>query len=113
MDINELTYKSLKNYYSVLRKTGNLKCSEVYKLLTLTFINDLFDDEYSWYILEDDYHFLIDLVHRLSKSSCIIPNVDNIRNIEPIKNYREDMPTRVSEDNIIKLTQNDRIRVLS
>lgn len=113
MDINELTYKSLKNYYSVLRKTGNLKCSEVHKLLTLTFIDDLFDDQYSWYIEPEDYSFLISLVHHLARTSCIIPNVDNIRLLEPIKNYREDIPTRVSEDNIIRLSQSDRIRVLS
>lgn len=104
MDINELTLRSLKNYYAILKRTGTLNNSQVMKLLVLVFISDLFD-EYSWYIEEKEYSFLTGIVECLAKSTCIIPFNILPKDTEPIKNFIEDIPIRISEQDVIHLVK--------
>ena len=111
MDINELTLTSLQNYYKILKNTGYLENSQVYKLLLLTYIADLFDNSTSWYITEEDYILLTSIVDCLSKDTCIIPFNILPKHTEPINNYLEDTPTRISEDDIIRLSQDDVLRL--
>lgn len=111
MDINELTLESLKRYFQVLKRTGNVDGSQVNKLLVLSFIDELLHDEYSWFITEDDYAILTNLINCISKSSCIVPYNNVAIHTEPIKNYLEDTPTRVSENVIIRLATEDVLRL--
>ena len=111
MDINELTLISIKNYYKVLKSSGFLSYNQVYQLLLLSFIDDLFQDDFSWYITEEDYTLLTSVVDCLSKGTCIIPFNILPKHTEPINNYLEDTPTRISEDDIIRLSQDDVLRL--
>ena len=111
MDINELTLISIKNYYKVLKSKGSLDYNQVYQLLLLSFIDDLFQDDFSWYITEEDYALLTNIITRISKCSCIVPYIKTAIHVEPIKNYLEDIPIRISEKDIIKLTEADILRL--
>lgn len=111
MDIKELTLESIKNYYKVLTKMGTIGDDQLYKLLLVVFIDDLFQEDFSWFITEDNYAMLTEIVNCISRSTCIVPN--NIRPIHtyPISNYLEDTPTRISEDSIIRLAESDVIKL--
>lgn len=111
MDINELTLISIKNYYKVLKSKGSLDYNQVYQLLLLSFIDDLFQDDFSWYITEEDYAMLTNIITCISKNSCIVPYSKTAVHTEPIKNYLEDIPIRISEKDIIKLTEADIFRL--
>ena len=111
MDINELTLISIKNYYKVLKSKGFLDYNQVYQLLLLSFIDDLFQDDFSCYITEEDYAMLTNIITCISKNSCIVPHSKTAVHVEPIKNYLEDIPIRISEKDIIKLTEADIFRL--
>ena len=111
MDINELTLIGIKNYYNVLKSNGFLSYNQVYQLLLLSFIDDLFQDDFSWYITEEDYALLTSIITCISKHSCIVPYIKTAIHVEPIKNYLEDNPIRVSEKDIIKLAEADILRL--
>ena len=111
MDINELTLISIKNYYKVLKSSGFLSYNQVYQLLLLSFIDDLFQDDFSWYITEEDYALLTSIITCISKHSCIVPYIKTAIHVEPIKNYLEDNPIRISEKDIIKLAEADILRL--
>ena len=113
MDINELTFISIKNYYKVLKSRGSLSYNQVYQLLLLSFIDDLFQEDFSWYITEEDYALLTNMITCISKNSCIVPYSKTAIHTEPIKNYLEDTPTRISEKNIIKLGETDVLRLIN
>ena len=111
MDINELTLIGIKNYYKVLKSSGFLSYNQVYQLLLLSFIDDLFQDDFSWYITEENYKLIDNLITCLSKNSSIIPYTKVASHIEPVKNFLEDIPTRVSENNVIRLAEVDVLRL--
>ena len=73
--------------------------------------NDLFQDDFSWYITEEDYALLTSIITCISKHSCIVPYIKTAIHVEPIKNYLEDIPIRISEKDIIKLTEADIFRL--
>ena len=111
MDINQLTLDSINRYYQVLKRTGFIGDQEVYNLFTLSFLDDLFKKDFSWYITEDDYRIMDNLITCLSKNSCIIPYTKIASHTESIKNFLEDIPTRISENNIIRLAEVDVLRL--
>ena len=113
MDINELTLIGIKNYYKVLKSSGFLSYNQVYQLLLLSFIDDLFQDDFSWYITEEDYILLTSIVDCLSKGTCIIPFNILPTHTEPINHYLEATPTRISEKDIIKLGEVDVLRLIN
>lgn len=111
MDINQLTLTSINRYYNILSHTGYLEDSQVNKLLLLVFITELFQDDFSWFMSDDDYSRLMGIIDCISKSTCIVPYTKSAIHIKPVKNYLEDIPSRVSETNIIRLTESDLIRL--
>ena len=111
MDINQLTLDSINRYYQVLKRTGFIGDQEVYKLFILSFLDDLFKEDFSWYITEENYKLIDNLITYLSKSSCIIPYTKVAFHIAPVKNFLEDIPARVSENNVIRLAEVDVLRL--
>lgn len=111
MDIKQLTLNSIQRYYKILAKTGSVDYSQVYKLLLLTFVEELFNDEFSWFITKEDYAKLTSIIECISKNTCIVLWDKTAIHIEPIKNYLEDTPIRISEENIIKLAETDILRL--
>ena len=113
MDINQLTLDSINRYYQVLKRTGFIGDQEIYKLFILSFLDDLFKEDFSWYITEGNYELMDKIITYLSKSSCIIPYTKIALHIEPVKNFLEDAPTRVSENNVIRLAEVDVLRLVN
>ena len=113
MDINQLTLDSINRYHQVLKRTGFIGDHEVYKLFTLSFLDDLFKEDFSWYITEEDYALLTNIITCISKNLCIVPYSKTAIHTEPIKNYLEDTPTRISEKDIIKLGEADILRLIN
>lgn len=113
MDINQLTLDSINRYHQVLKRTGFMGDLEVYKLFTLSFIDDLFKEDFGWYITEETYELIDNLITCLSKNSCIIPYTKVASHTEPIKNFLEDIPIRVSENNVIRLAKVDVLRLVN
>lgn len=113
MDINQLTLDSINRYHRVLKRTGFISDQEIYKLFTLSFLDDLFKEDFSWYITEENYKLMDNLITYLSKNSCIIPYTKVAYHIESVKNFLEDTPTRVSENNVIRLAEVDTLRLVN
>ena len=113
MDINQLTLDSINRYHQVLKRIGFIGDQEIYKLFTLSFLNDLFKEDFSWYITEENYELMDKIITYLSKNSCIIPYTKAASHTEPIKNFLEDISIRVSENNVIRLAEVDILRLVN
>ena len=113
MDINQLTLDSINRYHRILKRTGFIGDQEIYKLFILSFLDDLFKEDFSWYITEENYKLMDNLITCLSKKSCIIPYIKEASHTEPIKNFLEDVPTRISENNVIRLAEVDILRLVN
>lgn len=105
MDNRVITLKALKNYYQTLRKTGYVPKSDVYALMVLSFITDLCSQEYAWYISQEDYKYLINLLQCLGKQYCLVPFDWESIKTDPVNNYLENIPIKITEDEVIRLGQ--------
>lgn len=70
MDITNYTLNALNNYYSALSHTGYISYDRVYKLIVISFIEDMMCN--SEYIDFDDLDYILKAVQCL-QGDCIIP----------------------------------------
>ena len=111
-ELDELTFQALERYFSVLEKVGYVKQKDVDKLILLTFLYDIVEN-YSYYITEDDYNMINDIIACLYGSSCLIPFAQYQKISEPIDNYILTSPVRISENYSIRHSQQDNTRLVN
>ena len=75
MVLHDKIYNSLNNYFSLLSHTGYKSYSEVYKLLVLSFIEEMISGDIKEYLTEEDYKYISSAMECLY-GSCIIPYPD-------------------------------------
>ena len=76
MVLHDKTYNSLNNYFSLLSRTGYKSYNEVYKLIVLSFIEDIISSDIKEYLTEEDYKYISSVIECLY-GSCIIPYPNN------------------------------------
>lgn len=76
MVLHNKTYDALNNYFSLLSHTGYKSYNEVYKLLVLSFIEEMISGNMKEYITEEDYKYISSMMECLY-GSCMIPYPNN------------------------------------
>ena len=76
MVLHDKIYNSLNNYFSLLSRTGYKSYNEVYKLIVLSFIEDIISSDIKEYLTEEDYKYISSAMECLC-GSCISPQPDN------------------------------------
>lgn len=56
--MEEVLYNSLSRYFERLRQAGYVPYNNVYKLLILSFIREIVDNDYRGYITKDDHPYI-------------------------------------------------------
>lgn len=111
MNSSVVILEALKSYYKVLRKLGHVIDIDVYRLVLITFISDLRKEEYSWYITDEDYEYLLYVLKCLSKQSCFIPYNPECLKTDTVKNFVEDTPIKITESEVIRFSMNDILKL--
>lgn len=70
--MKELLYNTLNNYFKTLSYTGYLKDVTVFKILIIQFIQELFVNEFKYYITKEDTALMKELLYQFIGSSCEI-----------------------------------------
>lgn len=80
--MNNFVFNVLERYFINLTNTGYRKNSDVKKVLLLSHINKLLNNNFRGFITEDDYKKIERALYCLYGSSCLIPypNYYNIKN---------------------------------
>lgn len=110
--LDNILQESLHRYFTVLEKTGYIKDSDVNKVLFLSFIQE-FLDEYNYYITEDDYNTIDKIINCMSGVSCLIPYKQFKELSIPMVNYVYNIPVRITEDDILKHTESEELRLVN
>lgn len=103
MELTHDVLKAIDNYYDVLENTGYIPYSQVYKLLVLSFIEEMLTEEMSEFISEKDYRSISKYLDCLY-GTCLIPYRQYLKGIavptgDIIEHYR------VTEDNQLRTTE--------
>lgn len=72
MDLRHEVFNSLDRYFASLTATGYRSYSEVYKLLVMSFIEEILY-RFPGMINEKDYKILSDILEKIYGTSCLIP----------------------------------------
>lgn len=110
-NITKITEKTLTKYFNVLSKLGYKSYNDVNKLLVLSFIEELLTSELSFFITEGDYRSITNAVYCLMGNNCLIslpsyPTWDNL-----IHSTNIDVRYRISEDSILRNTEDKLFRI--
>lgn len=70
--MKELLHNTLNNYFKTLSHTGYLKDATVFKILIIQFIQELFVNEFKYYITKEDTALMKELLYQFIGSSCEI-----------------------------------------
>lgn len=71
--MNNLIHNALSTYFYILKKTGEVKECQSYKLVLLLFIKKLLDTDKQHYYSEEQLQIIKNTLIRLTKSTCFIP----------------------------------------
>lgn len=82
-NLTNIVSQSLINYYDLLSNYGYFKMKEVYKLLVLSYIEDLLTSDLVYKISEEDYRYIMQSVNCLLGTNCLLPM--------PIKKTQDDI----------------------
>lgn len=103
IELEELN--TLNKYFEVLKNTGYYNYKDVKKVVILDFIRELLSDNFSIYITEEDYASIADLLYCLFGSNCLIPYPVFISNLPMIGNNYDDDQLRITENEILRNTE--------
>ena len=119
--IPEQLMQTIDNYYNILEQTGYYNYSSVYKILVLSFIDDLLNTEFNSFISEDDYKLIADILNCFTSSDCLIPysefteytnatnsSVDKNDNPSVLASYSN----RITEDYNLRIAQDSSFRII-
>ena len=100
----------ISEYFKTLGIVGYLNDDETLKILILEFIQDLLSDKYYDFLDQDSYNIIINAVYNLSCGSCIIdtpylPTYDQL-----YQEIKSEFIPRKTENNYIRITENNSIR---
>lgn len=109
-EITRLSLKSVQRYFDVLSKLGYINSPSTDKLLALLFIEELLYT-FNGYISEEDFHYIMKAIYCLSGSTCLIDYPEYINDDEIIHGDRVHYIDRISEDNILRETQDNLLRI--
>lgn len=79
--LTESLYKSLKRYRNTLEKVGYISYEEAKKALIVSYIDDLFSQEWALYITEEDERILNNVIMCIIRQSCLFNDADINYNI--------------------------------
>lgn len=74
--MDEITFEAVNKYFTHLSNVGYFSQSNIDKLLLLTFIQEMIDNDFRGLILEEDYDYINKALYCLYGSSCLIPYPD-------------------------------------
>lgn len=74
--MDEIIFEAVNKYFTHLSNVGYFNQSNVDKLLLLTFIQEMIDNDFRGLISEEDYDYINKALYCLYGSSCLIPYPD-------------------------------------
>lgn len=94
--LDKIVQESLDRYFTVLEKTGYVKEEDVDRLQFLIYLQE-FLNEYQYYITEEDYNIIDNIVNCLAGRSCLIPYREYMELSRPLMGYVYNIPIKITE----------------
>ena len=110
-EVTKISDEAIQRYFTALSQFGYKKYSDVDKLLVLLFIEETLSHDFAEFITEEDYRTIVSSLYCLYGSNCMIdfPSFANYDSL--IHKTNVHLVPRITEDSILRISQEDLIRV--
>lgn len=108
--ITKITEESLTRYFKALSQKGYMPYNSVFNLLLVLFLDELLTN-FSDFITENDYNIIIKNLYKLASNECLISYPSFKEYDELIRNTYRKIDTRITEDSILRLSEDGLFRV--
>lgn len=106
-----ISEEAITRYFNTLSQFGYKKYSDVNKILVLFFIEETLSHEFSQFITNDDYKIIVNALYCLAGETCMIdfPVFETFDSL--VHEDRRVLVPRITEDSLLRSTQDDFFRV--
>lgn len=108
--IDNLTLDAMQKYYTKLGKYGYVNQTNVFKLLYLSFVDDLLTTDFSYYITDCDYRMITNSLYCIFGTDCMFKFPAWNTNDDIVHKIDRDMWLRSSEDDILRMSEDNIFR---
>ena len=108
-NITKIAEESLIRYFKALSQKGYMPYNSVFNLLLVLFLDELLTN-FSDFVVEDDYNIIIRNLYKLADKECLISYPSFKEYDELIRNIYRKIDTRITEDSILRLSEDDLFR---
>ena len=108
--ITDISYKAVNRYYKVLSTFGYYNQEEVNKMLVLFHIEELLNGQMQVYLSDEDIKIISKALNKLYGSNCLIDYSCNFNNDSIYGIMKRTFIPRITEDNMLRITENLNIR---
>lgn len=111
IDFSNILCNSLDKYFNILSKTGYKSYNSVNKIIVLLAIDTLLRTELSYYITEDDYKSITNVIYCILGSECMfeMPSYETFDSL--LRDNSSPDGLRITEDSINRITEDTLFRI--
>lgn len=108
-ELKNLAAHSLDKYFNILRKLGNVDNADVDNLIALLAINNMLE-KFSDHLTDDDLKSMVKAIYCIS-GNCLIDFPKTSLSASLFNDIKIELEARISENNIIRFSTEDIIRI--
>lgn len=109
-EMTNISYDAIVRYFTSLAQFGYRSYGDVNKLLALLTLDDLLN-VFSEYIDENDLRSIVNAIYCLSGTTCLIRYPEFVNHDSLTHKTKIGFTTRITEDNVIRDTEDYRLRI--
>lgn len=107
-ELDNIVFKAIERYYDILKNFGYIKPSTTNDIIVLSYIRKVLY-MFQEYITDNDFTEILKSLDCLS-NNCIIDRLQYVSQDSLFKDYVQNTLFRITEDNIIRTSENGMFR---
>lgn len=109
-EVTNLTENTINRYFNSLSKLGYKNYTDVYKIIILTFLEELLGYDFFGFVSEEDYNVIMKAIYCLADNTCIIEFPSYATYDSIFRKSDIDLTPRITEDGIFRTSERHELK---
>ena len=109
-EVTNITENTVNRYFNSLSKLGYRNYTDVYKIIILTFLEELLDYDFFGFVSEEDYNAIMKAIYCLADNTCTIEFPSYATYDSIFRKSDVDLTPRVTEDGIFRTSERHELK---
>ena len=104
-EVTNITENTVNRYFNSLSKLGYRNYTDVYKIIILTFLEELLDCDFFGFVSEEDYNAIMKAIYCLADNTCTIEFPSYATYDSIFRKFDVDLSPKITEDGIFRSSE--------